>query len=334
MAIANGNVEFGLLMPHFTQHASNELLREGSRLADSLGFDSLWVRDHVFISPDHQEHGGIRDPGFITEATLTLAALGAITSHAKLGAAIITPHRHATKVAQIFATLDYLTQGRAILGVGLGWDVHEFRAVQMPFDAREQLLRETVEVCRLAWGQPEFSFHGEQFDIPWGTVNPRPAAGDIPVWYGGLAFKGVALAAEFCDGWIPSRIPYDRLAARIEHARELIRDRQSEIPFTFAAMPQTSVAASAADALSGFNLEKVKAEALARKPVSGGRKDLTLEDLEGYLIWGAAADLCRYVERFVELGVRHVVFDMRSSFDRFLENVRVLGTQVITEFRA
>lgn len=75
-------VEFGLLMPHFTEHASMELLTEGSRLADSLGFDSLWVRDHVFISPDHREHGGISDPGFITEATLTLAALGAITSHA------------------------------------------------------------------------------------------------------------------------------------------------------------------------------------------------------------------------------------------------------------
>lgn len=325
-------IEFGVLVPHFTEHASMELLREGSRLADSLGFDSLWVRDHVFISPDHREHGGISDPGFITEATLTLAALGAITSNVRLGAAIITPHRHAMKVAQIFATLDYMTGGRAILGVGLGWDVHEFSAVQMPFDAREQLVRETVEVCRRAWGAPEFSFEGEQFSIPWGSVNPRPVRDDVPIWYGGLAYKGVALAAEFCDGWIPSRMPYDRLAPRIERARELLTGRESAIPFTFAAMPQTSVAGSAQEAISGFNLDKVKAEALARKPVGGGRTSLTLEDLEGYLIWGNGRDLCRYVERFIELGVTHIVFDMRSSFDSFLENVRVLGTEVLPEF--
>jgi alkanesulfonate monooxygenase SsuD/methylene tetrahydromethanopterin reductase-like flavin-dependent oxidoreductase (luciferase family) len=327
-------VQFGLLVPHFTDHASMELLTEGSRLADSLGFDSLWVRDHLFISPDHREHGGISDPGFITEATLTLAMLGGITSNVKLGSAIITPHRHAMKVAQLFATLDYMTGGRAIMGVGLGWDVHEFNAVQMPFDRRHQLLRETVAVCRRAWQEPEFSFEGEEFSIPWGSVNPRPVHGDVPVWYGGLAFKGVELAAEFCDGWLPSRMPFDRLVPRIERARELIASRESEIPVTFAAMPQTSVARSADEALSGFNLDKVKAEALHRKPVGGGRTSLTLEDLEGYLIWGNGRDLCAYVERFVAIGVTHIVFDMRASFGSFLENVRVLGTEVLPEFRS
>jgi probable F420-dependent oxidoreductase len=324
---------FGLLMPHFTEHASMEVLTEGARLADSLGFDSLWVRDHLFISPEHREHGGISDPGFLTEATLTLAALGAITSHVKLGAAIITPHRHAMKVAQLFASLDYMTGGRAILGIGLGWDVHEFAAVEMPFDAREQMVRETVEVCRRAWRDPEFSFEGEQFNIPYGSVNPRPLKGDVPIWYGGLAYKGVALAAEFCDGWIPSRMPYDRLEPRIQRARELLAENGRNGPFTFAAMPQTSVGPSAAAAIAGFNLDKVKAEALHRKPIGGGRTSLTTEDLEGYLIWGNGKDICGYVERFVELGVTHVVFDMRSSFDRFLENVKLLGTEVIPEFR-
>lgn len=329
------DVQFGVLMPHFTQHASMELLTEGARMVDAFGFGSVWVRDHLFISPDHREHGGISDPGFITEATLTLAALGAITSHVALGAAIVTPHRHAMKVAQLFATLDYMSAGRAILGIGLGWDVHEFAAVEMPFDAREQLVRETVAVCRRAWSEPEFSFEGEQFTIPYGSVNPRPVNGDIPVWYGGLAFKGVALAAEFCDGWIPSRMPYDRLEPRIARAKELrAANGRADTPFTFAAMPQTSVGASAADAIAGFNLDKVKAEALHRKPVGGGRKSLTNEDLEGYLIWGNGADLCRYVERFIELGITHIVFDMRSSFDRFLDSVRVLGTEVIPEFRS
>lgn len=331
--MADAKIEFGVLMPHFTEHASVELLRDGSQLVDSFGFDSIWVRDHVFISLDHREHGGISDPGFVTESTLTLAMLGAITSHVKLGTAIITPHRHAIKVAQLFATLDYMTGGRAIFGIGMGWDEHEFRAVQMPFDAREQLVRETVEVCRRAWREPEFSFKGDNFEIPWGSINPRPINDNIPIWYGGLSFKAVSLAAEFCDGWIPSRMPYDRLAPRIERARELIAPRASASDFTFAAMPQTSVASSATEALSHFNLEKVKLEALHRKPISGGRTDLSLEDLEGYLIWGNGHDICKFVERFIELGVTHIVFDMRATFGRFLENVRVLGTEVLPSFR-
>jgi alkanesulfonate monooxygenase SsuD/methylene tetrahydromethanopterin reductase-like flavin-dependent oxidoreductase (luciferase family) len=204
----------------------------------------------------------------------------------------------------------------------------------MPFDAREQLVRETVAVCRRAWSEPEFSFEGEQFSIPYGSVNPQPVNPDVPIWYGGLAYKGVALAAEFCDGWLPSRMPFDRLAPRIARAREhLAENGRDGRPFTFAAMPQTSIGSTADAALSGFNLDKVKAEAIARKPVGGGRTSITMQDLEGYLVWGNATDLCGYVERFVELGVTHIVFDMRSSFDRFLENVEVLGTQVIPQFR-
>jgi probable F420-dependent oxidoreductase len=330
---STSRLEFGLLMPHFTQHASLQLLREGSQIADSLGFDSLWVRDHVFISPDHREHGGISDPGLLTEATLTLATLGAITSHVRLGTAIVTPHRHALKVAQLFGTLDYLTGGRAILGIGMGWDTREFEAVQVPFTAREQRLRETIQVCRRAWKQDEFAFDGEQFRIPWGSVNPQPTNGDIPIWYVGLSYKAVNLAAELCDGWIPSRMPYDRMAPRIERARTLLKEKGDDPQrFTFAAMPQTSLGSSADDALAGFDLDKITAEALHRKPVGGNRTSLTLDDLQGYLIWGNATDICRYVERFVDLGVTHIVFDMRSSFDRFLDSVRVLGTKVIPEF--
>lgn len=326
-------VEFGLLIPHFTLHASREAVVEGTRVAESLGFDSVWVRDHLFISSDHTEHGGITDPGFITESTLTLAALSTVTSRIKLGTAVITPHRNPVKVAQLFATLDYLSAGRTILGIGAGWDVNEFSAAGMPFDQRVPMVRETVAICRKAWSQPEFEYQGDVFQIPRANVNPRPAAGDMPIWYGGLAYKAVELAVEFGDGWLPSRIPFDRMRDRIEYGRKLLREKGRTTPFTFAAMPQTALASSAAEAISRFNIDKVKAEALHRKPVSGGRKDLTLDELQGYLIWGNPTDICRYVERFIDLGVRHIVFDMRSSFEHYMKNMRILGEQVLPQFR-
>ena len=324
-------LEFGVLLPHFTQQGSGARMLNGARMAEELGFDSVWVRDHLFISPDHKEHGGITDPGFVLESTLALAAISAVTKRVKIGSAVITPHRHAMKVAQLFGTLDHLAPGRVIMGIGAGWDVHEFAAVQVPFDRRVDLVRETVQVCRLAWSQPEFEFRGSVFDIPYGSVDPRPVAGTIPVWYGGLAFKAVDLAMEFCEGWLPSRLPFNKLSARIEKVRETLSPERLA-GFTFGAMPQTALGKSREDALRNFNLDKVRAEAVARKPVSGGRTDLQLDDLEGYLIWGTPDDIRRYVARFVDIGVQHIVFDMRSSFEQFEESLQILGEEVLPAF--
>jgi alkanesulfonate monooxygenase SsuD/methylene tetrahydromethanopterin reductase-like flavin-dependent oxidoreductase (luciferase family) len=326
------DLEFGLLLPHFTAHASRETIFESAKRADGYGFDSLWVRDHLFISPDHREHGGISDPGFVTEAPLTLGALTGVTSHVRLGSAVVTPHRNGLKVAQLFSTLDYLSGGRTILGIGAGWDAHEFASVGLPFDKRLQMVRETVEICRLAWGKDDFSYDGEVFKIPWASVNPQPVS-HIPIWYGGLSFKAVELAIELGEGWIPSRLPYDRLRDRIEHGRKLLGSPDRVTDFTFAAMPQTSIGGDVEEALTYFNVDKVLEEALHRKPVSGGRKSMSLEDLSGYLIYGAGPDICRAVERFADLGVTHVVFDMRSSFGRLWENLRVLGEEVLPQFK-
>lgn len=325
-------LEFGLLLPHFTEHASRDSIFETARRADGYGFDSLWVRDHLFISFDHRDHGGISDPGFVTESLLTLASLINITSHVRLGTAIITPHRHGLKVAQLLATLDYLSSGRAIFGIGAGWDVHEFAASWAPFDKRIEAVRETIEICRLAWEKEEFSFNGEVYDIPWASVSPRPIS-DIPIWYGGLAFKAVELAVELGNGWIPSRLPFDRLKARIEHGKKLLGSPARIEDFTFAAMPQTAIGHDKAEALSYFHTDKMIEEALHRKPVSGNRKEMTIEDLDGYLIYGAGRDICAAVEKFVALGVTHVVFDMRASFGRISENLRVLGEEVLPQFR-
>lgn len=325
------SIAFGVLLPHFTDHGSGHRMLDAARMAEALGFDSVWVRDHLFISPAHKEHGGITDPGFVIESTVALAALSAVTQRIELGAAVITPHRHAMKVAQLFGSLDHLAPGRVTMGIGLGWDSNEFAAVQVPFERRLELVRETVEVCRLAWSRPDFEFHGEIFDIPWGSVDPRPAAGSIPVWYGGLSFKAVELAVQLGEGWIPSRLPYRELARRIGKARERLSPERLTA-FTFAAMPQTALGTSREHALRHFDVEKIKAEAIARKPVSGGRSNLQLDDLEGYLIWGRPSDIRGHVERFMEIGVRHIVFDMRASFEEFEESLQVLGEEVLPAF--
>lgn len=325
-------VEFGVLSPHFTQHGSRERLIEGTQHAEELGFDIAWVRDHVFISSDHQEHGGIHDPGFITESLATLGALSSITDRIKLGTSILTPHRHPIKAAQIFGTLSYLSEGRIIAGIGAGWDVNEFNAVDMPFDKRPQLVKENVDIFRKLWNEDDVSYDGEVFQFDDVRIDPKPKE-DPSILYGGLSFKAVDWSAKFCDGWLPSRLPYYRIEERIEALEKRWDKYEREGSPIVSCMPQTSIARDSETAREGFNFDKVKQEALHRKPVAGDKEDFTREELEGYLIWGEPEEICEYVERFIDLGVDQITFDMRAFFDDYEEKLELLGDEVIPQFK-
>lgn len=326
------DVEFGVLIPHFTEHGSRARLIDGTQYAEELGFDIAWVRDHVFISSDHQEHGGIHDPGFITEALTTLGALTTVTDEITLGSAIVTPHRHPIKAAQIFGTLSYLSEGRVIAGLGAGWDRNEFDAVDMPYDERPGLVRENVEIWKRLWNEDGVSWDGDLFSFDDVRIDPKPDP-DPPILYGGLSFTAVQWAAEFCDGWLPSRLPYYRLEERIPRLHELAEEHGRDRDPIVSVMPQTSIAEREADARDGFNFEKVKQEALHRKPVAGDKTDFTMEELEGYLIWGEPSDICAAVDRFIELGVDQITFDMRAFFDEYERKLELIGDEVIPEYR-
>jgi len=326
-------VQFGVLIPHFTQFANRKGILESGRMAEDLGFDSIWVRDHLFISSHHTEHAGITDARFVTESTLTLAASLGVTSKIKLGTAVLTPHRHPLKVAQIFATLSYLSNGRVIMGVGAGYDPGEFSAAGIPFDQRVQAIQETVEICKLCWSKDDVSYHGEVYAFRDVTIEPKPPQKTLPIWYGGLTVRSVERAVDFADGWLPSRIPFGKLEERLKHAQALRKELGKNGPFDIAVMPQTAVGASAEAALRWIDVDKAKRDAKHYKMAKGEVADIRLDDLKGALIWGTADDLCRYVERFVELGVSHIIFDMRSSFPVFFENLRVLSEGVLPRFR-
>jgi probable F420-dependent oxidoreductase len=325
------DVDFGLLIPHFSEHGARKRILQGTQMAEELDFDIAWVRDHIFISSDHQEHGGIHDPGFITESLTTLGTLTAITEDIDLGTAIITPHRHPVKTAQICGTLDYMSEGRIIVGIGAGWDENEFAAVDMPYEERPQLVRENVDIFRRLWNEEDVSYDGEIFAFDEVTIDPRPAV-QPPILYGGLSYRAVEWSAEYCEGWLPSRLPYQRLEPRIRKLHELHDEYGRDGEPTVSVMPQTSVATDASKARAGFDFEKVKHEALERKPVAGDKTDFTMEELEGYLIWGEPADICAHVEAFIDLGVDQITFDMRACFDDYERKLELLGDEVIPQF--
>jgi len=175
------------------------------RLAEDLGYDSLWTPAHTAI-PVHFEsrypYNATGRPGWNAatpwgDAFISLTLAAAVTERVRLGPSliplIITDPLTLAKQA---ATLDVYSEGRLELGIGAGWLVEEAQALGRPTDHRLGRLEETIEILRLAWSQETFSYQGRFWSFPEVGVNPRPVQGDrLPIWIGGQGQRALEIAA-------------------------------------------------------------------------------------------------------------------------------------------
>ena len=150
------NLKFGLVLPHFGQHASTKKCLEGSIKAEAYGFDSVWVRDHLVFTPYAVEG---TDNTHI-EGLLVLSAVAAVTKSLTLGTAMTICHRNPIHLAQCFAALSRIANGRVIMGIGLGGFPHEFAAAGLPSGPAERvnLARINADLCRRLWAGEGVSY--------------------------------------------------------------------------------------------------------------------------------------------------------------------------------
>ncbi|WP_040796415.1 TIGR03619 family F420-dependent LLM class oxidoreductase [Nocardia higoensis] len=203
--------------------------------ADALGFDALWIGEHllrpVVQTGEHPSTGTVQhhkgpliDVGTeLTDPLVVHAAIAARTERIKLGTAVyLAPLRHPLHTARSTITVQELSGGRLLLGVGAGWQQEEFDAFGIPFRTRISRTEECVEVLRRAWSGEEFGYRGTHFAFDAVQVHPRPV--DIPVIMGGNAQAALARAARLGDGWFTSGTPaFDearRLVAEVHRHRE------------------------------------------------------------------------------------------------------------------
>src|SRR5262245_3878418 len=203
-------MRIGLALPHYDFSVPGErplrfeTIVEYAQRAEALGFDSLWVSDHLFL--DIGKYGGPPDPEFSYEPLVTLAALAAAVTRPRLGTLVLLEAlRSASVLAHALGTLDRLTGGRLDVGLGAGWYEPEFEAVGLtmpPPGDRLARLREAVEVVQgLAGGGP-FNFDGRYHSArdarsgPGSLQQPRP-----PVFVGGKGDRLLRLVADCADGW-------------------------------------------------------------------------------------------------------------------------------------
>jgi probable F420-dependent oxidoreductase len=208
-----------------------------AQAADRAGFDSLWLGEHVVlpfgygsVHPSHQgdedqqaaqPYRQIIEPSTeLIDPCVALAGAATITTRIKLATGIyLLPLRHPLMTARAAATLDALSGGRFMLGVGSGWLREEFEALSVPFGERGELYEESVEVLRAAFRGGPFHHTGKRFQTGEVQVSPRPV--QVPLVLGGNSDRALRRAARLADAWFSSGTPSFeeavRLRDRLEH---------------------------------------------------------------------------------------------------------------------
>lgn len=211
-----------VLADPWEQTAAVDDLITVARKAEATGHAFVGVCDHIAV-PDDEYCAQMTTTWYDTIATLGF--LAAHTERVRLLSEVfIAAYRHPLQIASSFGTLDHLSGGRVILGVGAGHVEGEFRALGVPFHSRGAILDETLEALQGVFANRYASFSGERYTYESMCVDPRPAAGRLTTWIGGNSPATYRRVGRFGDGYIPMATPladYPRILTAIRRSAEV-----------------------------------------------------------------------------------------------------------------
>jgi len=222
-------VKVGCHLPMYGPVGTRDNVLTFARRIEALGYDSLWASDHVVIpyriaphypySPDGR-FPLTADVPFLEPLT-TLALVAGVTERVQLGTSILVlPHRNPVMAAKMCATLDHLSGGRLVLGVGVGWMREEIELLGGNYDRRGAWSDEALAVMRACWRNARTAHHGEFFSFDEIGVFPKPTRGDIPILVGGHTERALRRVAQHGDGWHAAFITPAALAADLARLKE------------------------------------------------------------------------------------------------------------------
>lgn len=208
-------------------------LVEATQACEAAGFDYVAVCDHVAIPAQHAD--SMSTAWWDTVATLSY--LAAVTERIRLLSHVyVLPYRHPLVVAKAWATLDALSGGRAILGVGAGHVKGEFAALGVPFSERGRLLDEAIDAVRAALAEEYPRHHGARWTFEGLGQRPRPVQTALPIWVGGSSPAAMRRAAERGDGWLPQGPPEGGMEAGIRYVLQHRQATRGDDPIVLGAL--------------------------------------------------------------------------------------------------
>jgi probable F420-dependent oxidoreductase len=221
-------MRLGICLPHYGVTMEADRSRQFAERVEALGFDSIWVTDHVIVPKSlsivYQE--SMLDP------LATLSYLAGVTSRLSLGTSvIILPYRNPITVAKEVASADLLSDGRVIFGAAAGWMEGEFRALNADFKNRGAVSDEYLQVIRELWTNPEPAFQGDRIHLSDVVFSPQPAQKPHPpIWIGGRSRRAIRRAVELGDGWHPNMLSYEEMQQSVEYMNRLSSSRGRQVP--------------------------------------------------------------------------------------------------------
>lgn len=250
-------MDYGLCLPNTGDGASSEGLEAAAEVVERLGWSTVWTTDHLLI-----DQRGADEYGRVYEAIVTLAWLGARHPRLRLGTSVIVvPQRNAVVLAKELATLDALSGGRLIAGVGVGWSEAEFGNVGVAdrFHVRGAYLSETIRLWRHLWSGSNEPFRGRFHTFEDFVFGPLPAQGaNVPVVVGGRSEPALRRAGQLADGYQSSSAGPGKYAQRVNVVRAAADAAGRPMPWLSARVPvQFDTPAGADYALRGRPEEMV-----------------------------------------------------------------------------
>ena len=211
--------------------ATPQAIVETACKAEELGFDALFVNDHVIVddAPRSALWRNVYDP------LMVLSHVAARTSRVLLGTSVlIMPYRNPIVTAKMVATLDQLSDGRAIAGVGAGWNEAEYDALGVPYHERGARTTEYLRLWQACWEPGPTTFHGRFFSFDQMHVSPKPLQQPHPpIWIGGSSHASLRRAARFAQVWQPTPTALPELISNMAYLRDVCAEiGRNDVPRT------------------------------------------------------------------------------------------------------
>jgi probable F420-dependent oxidoreductase len=275
-------MDYGLILPSLGDDATREGIDAAGEIAERLGFTDVWTTDHLLVDASAAD-----DYGRIFEAVTTLAYLAGRTTTVGLGASVIVvPMRNAVVLAKELATIDNLSRGRVIAGVGVGWSRAEFANVGVAdrFAVRGAYTDETIRLWRHLWSGADWPFHGRFHTFDDFVFGPLPDRdGAIPIWIGGRQEAALRRVGRLADTYHSSATSPSAYEPRLAVIRAAAEEAGRPMP-----------------ALSA----RVRVRLNSSEPVDGEPVDG--EAVDGYAMRGTPEDVAVEIRSFAAIGVGHL----------------------------
>ncbi|HEY3305855.1 MAG TPA: LLM class F420-dependent oxidoreductase [Candidatus Binatia bacterium] len=309
-------MKFGVFLPISGRAAGPETLMDAARQAETLGYDSVWCADRIIIPweiktpyPYSEGRSFIVPPDRPFFEPLTcLAFLAGCTENISLGISVLVlPYRQPLYWAKIATTIDHLSKGRLILGVGVGWMVEEFEALGANFAERGELSDEQLDLLAVLWRDERAKFSGRHYRFDDIAFYPKPLQKPrIPIWVGGEGARAQRRAGEHGDAWFPYfvRMTPAELARRFDNVRRAAEK-------------------------AGRDPDRIRLNCCL--PIDLGREALTPEKDQ---LGGSAEQVREALEGYERIGVEHLALQfMVPHYPERVEQIERFAREVIPAFK-